>query len=152
MAKKPLLMVVEDEIDLADNISNLIKDTDRYDVATAYSAKEALACLAKNRKFFRPKSNRIRLIVLDIKMPEMDGLEFLAKLREKYPPEKIGVLILTAWEDKQKLEKARKGMVVRYLLKPFKSEDLISTIDRFFSGKGEWMVEQTKWDTLRREK
>lgn len=138
----PLIMVVDDEVDVANSVSNLIRDTKRYEVVTAYSAKEALEHLKKNKIFWGLGGNRIRLIVLDIKMPEMDGLTFLEKVREEYG-EDIGVTMLTAWEDKEKWERATSGFVINYIMKPFKAEELIATIDGFFAGKEAKMVLDT---------
>jgi CheY-like chemotaxis protein len=138
----PLIMVVDDEIDVANSISSIIKDTKRYEVVTAYSAKEALEHLRKNKVFMGLGGNRIRLILLDIKMPEMDGLQFLEKIRKEFG-EDIGVSMLTAWEDEEKWDRATSGFVINYIKKPFKSEELIATVDNFFKGQEEKMVMQT---------
>lgn len=139
---KPLIMVVDDEVDVANAITSTIKDTDRYDVITAYSAKEALEQLKKNKILMGLGGNRIRLIFLDIKMPEMDGLQLLERIREDYG-EDIGISMLTAWEDEEKWDRATSGFVVNYLKKPFKSENLITTIDKYFSGQEGKMVLET---------
>lgn len=139
---KPLVMVVDDEVDVANSIANIIKETERYEVVIAYSAKGALEQLSKNKVFFGIGGNRIRLVIVDIKMPEMDGLQFLEKVRKDYG-ESIGVSILTAWEDEEKWDRATSGFVVNYIKKPFKSEELISTIDGFFKGEGGEMVLNT---------
>ncbi len=139
---KSFIMVVDDEVDVADSIANTIKDTKRYEVVTAYSAKEALENLKKNKVFMGIGGNRIRLILLDIKMPEMDGLQFLEKIRKDFG-EDIGVAMLTAWEDEEKWDRATSGFVINYIKKPFKSEELISTIDSYFEGKEEKMVLET---------
>ncbi|MFA6548953.1 MAG: response regulator, partial [Candidatus Margulisiibacteriota bacterium] len=86
--------------------------------------------------------NNIRLIVSDIKMPGMDGLEFLKKVREDYG-EDIGVTMLTAYEDADKWDKATAGFVINYLRKPLDRTQLIETIDNYFSGQGGDMVLQT---------
>lgn len=138
----PLVMVVDDEVDVANSIANVIKDTKRYEVITAYSAKEALEHLAKNKVFFGMGGNRVRLILLDIKMPEMDGLQLLDKIRKDYG-EDIGISMLTAWEDEEKWDRATSGFVINYIKKPFKAEELISTIDNFFEGKDTKMVLDT---------
>jgi CheY-like chemotaxis protein len=138
----PLIMVVDDEVDVANSIAHVIEDTKKYEVITAYSAKEALEQLAKNKVLFGLGGNRIRLVVLDIKMPEMDGLQFLEKIRKEYG-EDIGVTMLTAWEDEEKWDRATAGFVVNYIKKPFKSDELVSTIDRFFEGKEGKMVLET---------
>ncbi len=138
----PLILVVDDEIDVANSIANVIKDTKRYEVVAAYSAKEALDHLARNKVLFGLGGNRVRFIVLDIKMPEMDGLQFLDKIRKDYG-EDIGVTMLTAWEDEEKWDRATAGFVVNYIKKPFKSDELVSTIDEFFAGKESRMVLET---------
>ena len=130
---KPLIMVVEDEVSYADNIVETIKATGRYDAIAAYSAKDAFLNLEKQNKSWNPFRNRIRLILLDIKMPEMDGLQFLAEMRKKFPAEKIGVIMVTAYEDEEKWDKATDGWVAGYINKPFDPATLIAAIDRYFS-------------------
>lgn len=139
---KPLVMVVDDEVDVANSIANIIKDTDRYDVITAYSAKEALEHLKKNKVLLGLGGNRIRLILLDIKMPEMDGLHLLEKIRKDFG-EDIGISMLTAWEDEEKWDRATSGFVLNYIKKPFKSADLLATLDGFFAGNEGKMVLDT---------
>jgi DNA-binding response OmpR family regulator len=151
MAKKPLIMIVEDEKDVADSIGQPIKSTNKYDVVIVYSAKDALKQISKTGTFMGIGSIPIRLILLDIKMPEMDGLQFLSELRKEHPPDSVGVIIISAWEDKEKFAKAREGSVAGYLIKPFNNDDLLFAIDRFFEGKSKWMIEQTKWETIGKE-
>jgi CheY-like chemotaxis protein len=139
---KPLVMVVDDEVDVANVITSVIKDSGKYDVLTAYSAPEALTNLAKNKVFFGLGGNRIRFIFLDIKMPEMDGLQFLDKVRKEFG-EDIGVSMLTAWEDEEKWDKATSGFVVNYIKKPFKGNEILTTLEGFFAGKDAKMVLDT---------
>lgn len=130
---KPLIMIVEDDLPYANGIAETIRDTGKYDVAVANSAKEAFDKLSKNRRLFGLMRNRVRLILLDIKMPEMDGLQFLDQMRQKYSPDKIGVIMVTAYEDEEKWEKATDNWVIGYITKPFESKALLAQIDRYFS-------------------
>jgi CheY-like chemotaxis protein len=139
---KPLIMVVDDEVDIANSVAEIIKETGRYEAITAYSAQEALEHLAKNKVLFGLGGNKIRMILLDIKMPGMDGLQFLEKIRKEYG-EDIGVTMVTAYEDVEKWDRATAGFVVNYITKPFESRELIETIDRFFEGKETEMVVET---------
>jgi CheY-like chemotaxis protein len=139
---KPLIMVVDDEVDLASSISEIIKETNKYEVVTANSGPEGLKHLKKNKVFLGLGGNRIRLIFLDIKMPGMDGLEFLEKVRKDYG-EDIGICMLTAWEDEEKWDRATDGFVVNYIKKPFKTSELVETINNFFEGKEGNMVLKT---------
>jgi len=139
---KPIIMVVDDEKDFADDLTDLVKRTGKYDVLTSYSAKEALEQLRKNKVLWGMGGNKIHLIILDIKMPDMDGLQFLEKVRKDYD-ESIGVCMLTAWEDEEKWDKATSGFVVAYLTKPLDEDKLIKTLDDYFAGKEGKMVLDT---------
>ncbi|NQT29719.1 MAG: response regulator [Candidatus Saganbacteria bacterium] len=132
--EKPLIMVVDDDAKVADRTARIIQQTEKYNIITAYSAKEGLEELSKNKIMFGLKGNRIRLIVLDIKMPEMDGLQFLEEIRKNYGGN-IGVIMLTAYEDAEKWERATSGFIISYIKKPFDPEKLLLTIDKFFEGK-----------------
>lgn len=138
----PLIMVVDDDKVVADSIANTIKDTKRYDVITAYSAKEALDNLSKNKIMLGLRGNRIRLVFLDIKMPDMDGLQLLEKIRKDYG-DQVAVTMLTAYEDEEKWNRATSGFVINYIKKPFDEKDLIGTLDKFFAGKEGEMVMRT---------
>jgi len=142
MPKKPLIMVVDDEVDITNALAGIIKDTEKYDVIIANDAKEALDQLTKNKLLFGLGGNRIRFIFLDIKMPETDGLTLLKKIRKSFG-EDIGVSMLTAWEDEDKWDKATGGFVVNYIRKPFKSEEVVGTLDKFFQGEEGKMVLDT---------
>jgi len=66
---KPIIMVVDDEKAFADELAKTIKLTGKYDVTVAYSAKDANETLKKNKGIFGIFKNKIRCILLDIKMP-----------------------------------------------------------------------------------
>ena len=129
---KPLIMVVDDEKVFADELAKTIKMTGKYKVVTAYSAKEAEEILSKNKGIFGIFKNKVRCILLDIKMPEMDGLQFLEQVRSKYG-DKIGVVLVTAYEDEEKWDKATAGWVAGYITKPLDKDKLLATLDRLFS-------------------
>lgn len=138
----PLIMVVDDEAAFADSIAKIIKATDRYDSVAVYSAKQALSSLEQNKPFFGWGGNRIKLILLDINMPDMDGLAFLEIVRKRFG-QRIGVMMVTAWEDAEKWERATSGFVVGYIRKPIESAELIEKLNEFFSGKKADMILDT---------
>lgn len=148
---KPLIMVVDDEKVVADSISRTIGADGKYEVITVYSAKDALDKVRKNRILWGLYGNKIRVIVLDIKMPDIDGLQFLETLRKKYGQE-IAVIMLTAWEDAEKWDRATSGFVINYIKKPYRREELLGTLDRFFKGKeGELVLETMDRAILKEE-
>ncbi len=65
------------------------------------------------------------LAVLDIKMPEMDGLEAAKAIAAEYP---IPVIVLTAYSERSLAERAIEAGVFAYLMKPVSEEDLLPTI------------------------
>jgi len=129
---KPLILIVEDEFEYAEKIANAVKSSNKYDAIIAHSAPQALATLKKNKIFFGLLPNRISCILLDIKMPGMNGLEFLKEVRQNYK-DTVGVFMLTAYEDVEKWDKALEGFVACYIKKPFDRHDLLSRLDKFFS-------------------
>jgi len=153
---KPLILVVDDEKHVADTIATLIRRTGRYEATAVYSGKEALAKFSKNKIMLGLGGNKIRLAILDIKMPEMDGLQLLEKIRRQYG-EGIGLMMLTAFEDEEKWDRATSGFVIDYIKKPYDEKVLIEQIDNFFAGKGDKMTIKTfekhldKRDELRKQ-
>lgn len=130
---KPLIMIVEDEKEYANEISEDVKSSDEFDTVIANSARDALEALAKNKVLFGLAGNRIQLILLDIKMPGMDGLQFLEQLRKSHNEAEIGVIMVTAFEDEEKWDKATSGFIVGYIRKPYDRENLLAMIRKFFS-------------------
>ena len=130
---KPLIMVVDDEPEMTNFIVDTIKESEKYDTVPAYSAKEAFDQLRKHRQLLGLAGNRIKLILLDIKMPEMDGLQFLEKLRQDFNEENLGVLMVTAYEDEEKWDRATSGFVCGYIKKPITKANLFAKLDLFFS-------------------
>lgn len=131
MADKPLILVVDDEPHVADQIVKMISKPQKYEAVAANSGKAGLDILKKNKSLFKP--NRVKLIFLDIKMPEMDGLQFLDEMRKSYSDEQIGVIMLTGYEDEEKWERTTAGYVAGYIKKPIIEKTIFEAIERFFS-------------------
>jgi CheY-like chemotaxis protein len=147
MAKnKPLIMVMDDEKDFADSVAAFLRKIG-YEAVTAYSAKEAFETINKNKPFMGLGRNRIRCILLDIKMPEMDGLQFLEQLRAENK-DKIGVIMLTAYEDEDKWLEAASDYAAGYIKKPFREDEIRNALKRFFEGKEDEMARETMEDYL----
>jgi AmiR/NasT family two-component response regulator len=78
---------------------------------------------------------RPELVVMDIRMPEMDGITAAELLtREKLAP----VVLLTAFSDEELIERARNAGVVHYVTKPWRSSDLQPAIEIALSRFGEF--------------
>ncbi len=92
-----------------------------YNIIPALSGKKALAIAEKKQ---------IDLILLDIMMPEMDGYEVCAQLKEGVSTKDIPVIFLTAQTDEDAIEKAYDTGGIDYVTKPFRPKELLARIKR----------------------
>ena len=88
-----------------------------YGFLEAGNGLEGLEVLAKNHA-------DIALIILDVNMPEMDGFEFLARIKANPDFKSIPVMMLTTESERGKIIQAIKAGAVNYICKPFTPEDL----------------------------
>jgi CitB family two-component system response regulator MalR len=103
------ILIVEDDPMVANLNSRLIQSMDDFELSgIANDAKEALEFLEKTN---------VDLILLDIYMPGMNGLQLLAKIRESHYP--VDVLVVSAARDSNSIQAALRNGAVDYLIKPF---------------------------------
>lgn len=88
-----------------------------YGFLEAGNGAEGLEVLARNHK-------DIALIILDVNMPEMDGFEFLERVKANPDFQDVPVMMLTTESERGKIIQAIKAGAVNYICKPFKAEDL----------------------------
>jgi len=88
-----------------------------YGFLEASNGLEGLEVLAKHHQ-------EIALIILDVNMPEMDGFEFLERIKANPDYQPIPVMMLTTESERGKIIQAIKAGAVNYICKPFKPEDL----------------------------
>lgn len=115
--KKATLLVVEDDAHLLWGIRDIL-ELDQYHVLTAQDGQEALDIL---RDATSPLPD---LIVSDIMMPHMDGLQFLEEVRKEKDWVRIPFIFLTARGEKGDVQRGKKMGVDDYIIKPFDPEDL----------------------------
>lgn len=71
--------------------------------------------------------NQIDVVVTDLRMPEMDGIELIRKVKQKYPTKNC--ILLTAYHEPHlKNDPDIQHMLYKYMLKPFNTTELKSTI------------------------
>jgi two-component system alkaline phosphatase synthesis response regulator PhoP len=121
------ILVVDDDPDITELLSYNLKK-ENYDVRTANDGKSAIEVA----KEFEPE-----LIILDIMMPELDGIETGRQLREIEPLKKAYLLYLTARSEEYSEVAAFDVGADDYLTKPIKPRALISRINAFFRREAE---------------
>ena len=112
MAVKISILIVDDEESVRDSLYNWFID-DGYQVDCAENAKEALSIL---------ESNNFDIILADIKMPGMDGLEMHRRIRSLNKD--AIVIIMTAFASVTTAVQALKDGAYDYITKPFDPDDL----------------------------
>lgn len=113
------LLLVEDEIIVRNSVQKMIvTNRPQLDVHVAGDVFEA-------RKMMQ--QHRIDLVLLDIQLPEIDGLRYLQELRKSNP--QLLVIILSAHTEFDYAQKAIDLGVIKYLVKPVPKEKLLQAID-----------------------
>lgn len=97
-----------------------------YEITAVRNGVEALSLLKKDQG--RQASTRFDLIVLDLSLPKMGGIEFLKELRKVSGRENIPVIVLTASPVPGAVEKVRELGVSDFLLKPLDLQEFESTL------------------------
>ncbi|MEJ6574530.1 MAG: response regulator [Actinomycetes bacterium] len=113
--KSARILVAEDEALIRLDLVEMLTEAGYEVVAQAANGVEAIA-LAKE---FKPD-----LAILDVKMPELDGISAAQEIIEISP-----VLMLTAFSQKELVERARDAGVMAYVVKPFSINDLTPAIE-----------------------
>ncbi len=119
---KAKLLVVEDEHNLLLGIRDIL-ELDEYHVVTASNGQQALDVL-KSQKGGLPD-----LILSDIMMPYMDGIELLKEVRKNEAWVKIPFIFLTAKGAKGDVQQGKLLGVDDYLIKPFDADDLLVAVE-----------------------
>lgn len=121
MASTFRILVVDDEPSILELVKTALETLDDYNVSTATNA---IAALEEIRRAERP----FDCILLDIQMPETDGIELLRGLRSLPDYADIPILMLTAMSDRSYIDEAFKEGATDYVNKPFDFLELRSRI------------------------
>ena len=113
------LLLIDDETGFLDAMARRLKKRG-YDVLTANSGMEALEVLSHN-------GDKVEAIILDVKMPGMDGIETLTEIKRKYPL--IEVVMLTGHATVSSAIDGMKQGAFDYLMKPCDMDVLVEKVN-----------------------
>lgn len=116
MNTKKILYVDDEQINLELFKINFRND---YDVRIANSALKGLEIL---------NSEDINVVISDLKMPQMNGLEFIEKIKTE-SPSKVCILLTAFMESDVMLKAINNELIFRYIMKPWRKEELKQIID-----------------------
>lgn len=142
--KKTKIVLVDDHSIVIDGLKSLLAKSIKAEVvATASNADEGLSLL---------KETGAELVITDINMPGMDGLEMIKTIRTEFPPTKI--IVLSLHDEPHYIRNILKNRVQAYILKNDTSAELLTAVDHVLEGKiylssriNQIMMEQLDEDT-----
>jgi two-component system, NtrC family, sensor kinase len=112
------ILLVDDEVEFASALAERLQMRN-YDVRTASNGLEAMALFHES-----PPD----VVLLDLRIPGMDGLEILSNIK-KFDPS-IEVLMLTGHGDRESVQKGMQTGALEYIMKPIDIDELTSKINR----------------------
>jgi len=130
MSTRGRIVVIDDEVNAATALETLLRE-DGYDVSRAHDARSGLALL---------EQTDADVVLTDLRMPGMDGLELLTKIKEMRP--QTMVLLMTAYGTVKTAVKAMKMGAEDYLGKPIDVEELEVVLQKVLEKKR--LLEETK--------
>jgi len=123
MSKKPRILVVDDEAAMRESLKDWLME-DGYNVGSAESGKVALKMA---------RESNWDIVLMDLKMPGMDGIETMIKLKEWLP--EAEVLLMTAYATIDTAVQAMKEGAFDYLVKPFDPDEVEIQIKKIIEHK-----------------
>lgn len=134
------ILIVDDEENVLNSLKRLFRK-EPYEILTAINGEEGLKIL---------DDHQVDLIISDLKMPEMNGIEFLKRAKEKDPvPLRI---MLTGHADlKSVIDVIDQGEIYRFLLKPWDDEELKMTIRQALDYHNLWKENRTLAKTVKKQ-
>jgi len=124
--KKRKILIVDDEEAFLNATKLVLEDTQKYEVLTLTCGEEIITHVNQ----FEPD-----IILLDILMPKIGGLDICEKLNQDYKGRAIPIIVISALVEQQDQLKAYKKGVVDYLTKPIDHNLLVARIEKAIRGK-----------------
>ena len=113
-----VVLIVDDEPDIR-MLSRLALEAEAHDVEEAPTGEKALELVA---------SSDFDLVLLDIRLPGIDGWGVLKALRADHTPDELPIVIMSAHSSESTLIRARQEGCNDYIVKPFKVDDLLRIV------------------------
>jgi two-component system chemotaxis response regulator CheY len=115
------ILIVDDSSTVRDDVSTFLKNGG-LDVVTAVDGKDGLVKLKADP--------RIKLVVCDVNMPNMDGLTMVEKIRTELHNNTVNLIMLTTESNPNMKQRGKAAGVKGWIVKPFKGESVLATFKK----------------------
>ncbi len=124
MISSPKILIVDDNDLMRTLLLGILRSEDYPTVSEARNGIVALDAIAKDKP---------DIVFLDVIMPEMDGIETLQNIKERYPD--IAVIMITGNPSKENVEESIQSGASGFIVKPFNSAKVLNTLDRAWQSR-----------------
>ncbi len=121
MDKQTEILIVDDQHEVREAIRFILKD--KYSIAAVREVEEAFRYL---------KATPVKLVLLDIKMPKIDGMTALEHIKKEYPGTEV--IMVTAFATLETIRTAVRLGAFGFIMKPFDVDVLTKTVDGALKG------------------
>ncbi len=112
------ILIVDDEEGIRESLKLILGD--HYDLTLTDNGEQCLQCLENDET--------IGLVLLDIKMPKVNGLDVLKGIKQKHPD--LNVIIVTGYKSVETASEATSLGASGYIIKPFKSDEILKSVEK----------------------
>jgi len=120
MSKKIKLLIIDDELVVQQSCTDIFTEkSDQYDIETVSSGEKALT---------RLEEKSFDIILTDLKMPGLPGLELITTIKKKFPA--IAIIVITGYATVKVAVEAMKLGAVDFVPKPFTSDEIFEAVER----------------------
>ena len=116
--KSQKILICDDEEGIRESLKLILAD--HYDLILTENGEQCLEVLEKSKD--------IGLVLIDIKMPKVHGLEILKKIKEKRPD--LKVVIVTGYKSVETATEAVRLGASGYIVKPFKAKEILASVQK----------------------
>ena len=113
------ILICDDEENIRETLKLILGDT--YSLFLVNSGEQAIYTLENNKD--------IRIALLDIKMPKVNGLDVLKEIKSKFP--QIKIIMVTGYRSVETAAEASRLGASGYIVKPFKAEEILETVKKY---------------------
>lgn len=138
MDNRHKILVVDDELGPRESIRMILLD--RYNIVTAENGKRALELL-KNEEF--------DLVILDIRMPDINGIDLLSEIKSRFPDTEV--VMITAYASLNTATNALRYGALDYLMKPFDRASVLDVVEKGLSRRSRIRENRSMYNELLQE-